>query len=80
VPGTSPGRRQAGAGRDRLAPPQGAGRRADPRHKRVKYLEENVAASIRLDAEQMRALDGALAPEKVSGRRYSPAAMSMIDR
>jgi hypothetical protein len=37
-------------------------------------LEENVAAaSISLDAAQMRALDDALAPEKISGPRYSPA-------
>jgi aryl-alcohol dehydrogenase-like predicted oxidoreductase len=52
-----------------------------PGTKRVKYLEENVAAaSISLDAAQMSALDDALAPEKISGPRYSPAAMSMVDR
>lgn len=52
-----------------------------PGTKRVKYLEENVAAaSISLDAAQMRALDGALAPGKVSGPRYSPTAMLMVDR
>jgi len=52
-----------------------------PGTKRVKYLEENVvAASISLIADQMRALDEALAPEKISGPRYSPAAMSMVDR
>ena len=52
-----------------------------PGTKRVKYLEENVAAaSISLDAAQRSALDDALAPEKISGPRYNPAVMSMIDR
>jgi aryl-alcohol dehydrogenase-like predicted oxidoreductase len=50
-----------------------------PGTKRVKYLEENVAAaSISLDAGQMNALD--LAPDKISGPRYNPAVMSMVDR
>lgn len=52
-----------------------------PGTKRVKYLEENVAAaSISLDAAQMRMLDDALADGKVSGRRYNAAIMSTIDR
>jgi aryl-alcohol dehydrogenase-like predicted oxidoreductase len=52
-----------------------------PGTKRVKYLEENVAAaSISLDAAQRSALDDALAPEKISGPRYNPTVMSMIDR
>ena len=52
-----------------------------PGTKRVSYLEENVAAAaVSLDADQMRRLDDALAPERVSGPRYSPAAMSMVDR
>jgi aryl-alcohol dehydrogenase-like predicted oxidoreductase len=52
-----------------------------PGTKRVRYLEENAAAAaVRLDADQMRRLDDALAPEKISGPRYSPAAMSMVDR
>jgi aryl-alcohol dehydrogenase-like predicted oxidoreductase len=52
-----------------------------PGTKRVRYLEENVAAaSVSLDEGQMRRLDEALAPEKVSGPRYSPTAMSMVDR
>ena len=52
-----------------------------PGTKRVKYLEENVAAaSISLDAAQRSALDDALAPEKISGSRYNPTVMSMIDR
>ena len=52
-----------------------------PGTKRVKYLEENVAAaSIALDATQMRMLDEALAPGKVAGPRYNPATMATIDR
>lgn len=35
---------------------------------------------IKLDAAQMSALDDALAPEKISGPRYSPTAMAMVDR
>jgi aryl-alcohol dehydrogenase-like predicted oxidoreductase len=52
-----------------------------PGTKRVKYLEENVAAAaISLDAAQMSALDAALAPEKISGPRYNPTVMATIDR
>ncbi len=52
-----------------------------PGTKRVRYLEENVAAAaIPLDEARMRALDDALAPEKISGPRYNPVVMSMIDR
>jgi aryl-alcohol dehydrogenase-like predicted oxidoreductase len=52
-----------------------------PGTKRVKYLEENVAAaSISLDAAQRSTLDDALAPEKIAGPRYNPTVMSMIDR
>lgn len=52
-----------------------------PGTKRVKYLEENVAAAaISLDAARMRALDDALTPERISGPRYNPTAMSTVDR
>jgi aryl-alcohol dehydrogenase-like predicted oxidoreductase len=52
-----------------------------PGTKRIKYLEENVAAAaISLDAAQMSALDEALAPEKISGPRYNPVTMATIDR
>ena len=52
-----------------------------PGTKRVKYLEENVAAaSVALDAAQMQALDEALAPGKVAGPRYNATVMSMVDR
>lgn len=52
-----------------------------PGTKRRKYLEENVgAASVSLSADDMAALDAALAPEKVSGPRYSARQMAMVDR
>jgi aryl-alcohol dehydrogenase-like predicted oxidoreductase len=52
-----------------------------PGTKRRKYLEENVAAAaITLDAQQMKALDEAMAPGKVSGPRYPEKFMATIDR
>ncbi|MBN9218992.1 MAG: aldo/keto reductase [Mesorhizobium sp.] len=52
-----------------------------PGTKRRKYLEENVAAaSLKLDAADMAALDEALAPGKVSGPRYGERGMAMVDR
>ncbi|MEZ2329804.1 aldo/keto reductase [Mesorhizobium sp. RCC_202] len=52
-----------------------------PGTKRRAYLEENVAAAdIKLDATEMLGLDMALAPDKVSGPRYTERAMSMVDR
>ncbi len=52
-----------------------------PGTKRVRYLEENIAAAaIALDATQMQRLDAALAPEKIAGPRYNPTVMSMVDR
>ena len=52
-----------------------------PGTKRRTYLEENVAAAdVRLTREEMAALDGALAPDKVSGPRYGEKAMSQVDR
>jgi aryl-alcohol dehydrogenase-like predicted oxidoreductase len=52
-----------------------------PGTKRRKYLEENVAAAaITLDAAQMKALDDALAPERISGPRYNEKMMGLIDR
>ncbi len=60
---------------------QGAGIVPIPGTKRRKYLEENVAAaSIRLDPAQMKALDDAMAPGKVSGKRYAEWMMATIDR
>lgn len=52
-----------------------------PGTKRRTYLEDNIAAAaIALNAEQMKTLDEALAPGKVSGKRYNDAIMSTIDR
>jgi len=52
-----------------------------PGTKRRTYLEENVAAAaIALDVGQMKALDDALAPDKISGPRYGKAMMAMVDR
>ena len=52
-----------------------------PGTKRRKYLEENVAAeTIQLDFAQMKVLDDALAPGKVSGKRYNDRIMATIDR
>jgi aryl-alcohol dehydrogenase-like predicted oxidoreductase len=52
-----------------------------PGTKRRKYLEENVGAVwVKLSAEEMAALDAALAPGKVSGPRYAPAQAAQVDR
>ena len=52
-----------------------------PGTKRRKYLEENIAAaSLKLDAAQMAALDDALAPGRTAGPRYSERAMAAVDR
>ena len=52
-----------------------------PGTKRRKYLEENVAAAeVKLTSDEMRALDAALAPEKVAGPRYGEKAMAQVDR
>jgi aryl-alcohol dehydrogenase-like predicted oxidoreductase len=52
-----------------------------PGTKRRRYLEENVgAADVSLSAGDTAALDAALAPEKVSGPRYSQKQMAQVDR
>jgi len=52
-----------------------------PGTKRRKYLEENVAAAdVRLSRDDMHTLDAALAPEKISGPRYSEKQMAQVDR
>ena len=52
-----------------------------PGTKRRTYLEENIAAAaISLNAAEMKALDEALAPNKIAGPRYGAAMMSMVDR
>lgn len=52
-----------------------------PGTKHLKHLEENLAAeAIMLDPTEMKALDNALAPGKVSGKRYPDWVMATIDR
>ena len=52
-----------------------------PGSKRRQHLEENVgAADVTLGSHELAALDAALAPEKVSGPRYNPRQMAMVDR
>ena len=52
-----------------------------PGTKRRKYLEENVAAvDVRLSRDEMQTLDSSLAPEKISGPRYSEKQMATVDR
>ena len=52
-----------------------------PGTKRRLYLEENVAAAdIELSKDEMARLESALAPETISGPRYTPQMMAMIDR
>lgn len=52
-----------------------------PGTRRRRYLEENLgAATVSLSVEEIETLDAALAPEKVSGPRYSATAMAQVDR
>ena len=52
-----------------------------PGTKRLARLEENVAAaSLQLSEDEMRTLDEALAPDRISGPRYGPAQQAMVDR
>jgi aryl-alcohol dehydrogenase-like predicted oxidoreductase len=52
-----------------------------PGTKHRHYLEENVAsASLRLQAAEMKALEAALEPANVSGKRYADWIMASIDR
>jgi aryl-alcohol dehydrogenase-like predicted oxidoreductase len=52
-----------------------------PGTKRRTYLEQNLAAAdVRLDADDLRRLDGALTQIGVAGARYTEKAMAMVDR
>jgi aryl-alcohol dehydrogenase-like predicted oxidoreductase len=52
-----------------------------PGTKRRSFLEENVtAAAITLSQGDMARLESALSPDAVSGPRYTPQMMAMIDR
>ncbi len=51
-----------------------------PGTRRLKYLEENVAATrIRLSPEEVATLDALFAPEAVAGTRYPEPAMAMLN-
>jgi len=52
-----------------------------PGSKSRTHLEENAgAADVLLSAQELAALDSALSAEKVSGPRYNPRQMAMVDR
>ncbi len=52
-----------------------------PGTKRRKYLEENLgAASLKLTAQDVAKLDGALSAHAIAGRRYGERGLAMIDR
>ena len=52
-----------------------------PGTKRRSYLEENVgAAALTLSTAQLKTLDDALAPAKISGARYEASMMATVDR
>ena len=52
-----------------------------PGSKSRAHLDENAgAASLRLSAAEMAALDAALSPEKIAGPRYSAERMAQVDR
>jgi aryl-alcohol dehydrogenase-like predicted oxidoreductase len=51
-----------------------------PGTKRRKFLEENVAAAnLQLNPDQMKTLDDALAPAKISGKRYTDWILNFDD-
>jgi aryl-alcohol dehydrogenase-like predicted oxidoreductase len=52
-----------------------------PGTKRRRYLEENVAAAaVKLDPKDMQALDAAMEPANISGKRYADWIMATVDR
>jgi len=52
-----------------------------PGSKKRQHLEENCGASdVTLSAQEITELDAALSAEKVSGPRYNPRQMTMVDR
>jgi aryl-alcohol dehydrogenase-like predicted oxidoreductase len=51
-----------------------------PGTKRVKYLEENVAAAdVELPGDELARLDELFDPENVVGDRYTPEVMQLLD-
>jgi aryl-alcohol dehydrogenase-like predicted oxidoreductase len=54
---------------------------AIPGTKQRRHLEDNAGAvNVSLSEDEMNELDDALAPEKISGPRYTPERMAQIDR
>ncbi|HLJ84654.1 MAG TPA: aldo/keto reductase [Candidatus Eremiobacteraceae bacterium] len=52
-----------------------------PGTKRLRYLEENVAAeTVKITSEDMTELETALSPDKVAGPRYNESRMAQVDR
>jgi aryl-alcohol dehydrogenase-like predicted oxidoreductase len=52
-----------------------------PGTKRRRYLDENAGATnVSLSPDELRELDAALSPEKISGPRYTARQMAMVDR
>jgi aryl-alcohol dehydrogenase-like predicted oxidoreductase len=52
-----------------------------PGTKRRKFLEENIAAAeLTLTLQEIAQLDAALPPDAITGQRYSPQMMAMVDR
>jgi aryl-alcohol dehydrogenase-like predicted oxidoreductase len=52
-----------------------------PGTKRRHYLEENLAAgNVKLEPEDIQALDAAMDPAKISGKRYADWLMATVDR
>ena len=52
-----------------------------PGTKRVRYLEENVAAAeVELTADQLAEIDSVIPAGAVAGDRYSPRGMAAVNR
>jgi aryl-alcohol dehydrogenase-like predicted oxidoreductase len=51
-----------------------------PGARKIRHLEDNTAAAkIRLDAAELAAIGEALSPAKVVGKRYTEAALALVD-
>ncbi len=52
-----------------------------PGTKRLRYLEENVAAvDLTLSRDELARIEAAVPPSAVAGERYGPSALTLIDR
>ena len=51
-----------------------------PGARKIRHLEDNTAAAqIMLDAGELAAIGEALSPAKVAGKRYTDAALALVD-